>query len=774
MNVVILILSLVFLGTLIWYLATITPRHRLWAASSLIALAVVISAISLFVFDKSKKRAEDWPINIKKGLDLSGGTQFTLQLAGQPSSNALDQAVEVIRKRVDSGGTAEPLIQPAGDNRILVQIPGINEKNKAQYRQQLERVAKLEFRMVHPESDQILARVAAGTGEIPFDHEELIQSDRLKDGTVTQSKILVKKRAAMSGRYVKSAWRSIDEFGRPEVIINFDSQGQDIFGKLTTDNVGQRMAIVLDGAVYSSPGIRQPILTGNCQISGGNMTAAEAEELASVLENPLETPVSIADERGVDPTMGAISIKQGFRAGLIGFILVVVFMLVYYRLAGVISIFALFLNVFLLFGLLAQFGFTLTMPGVAGIVLTFAMAIDANVLIYERIREEMDLGKSLRAAISAGFDKAFSSIMDSNITTLIAAVILFWQGTGAVKGFAIVLSLGVVTSVFTSLVASRLGFDAILAGKKIQALSMMRFMTKTNFNFMKGRNFFLIGSLVVLAASILTVVQKGDKAYGVDFVGGDLLNLSFTQKITDDKVRAVAGSDAVVQYQRNFGDNTEILTIRTAFGGGEKVEEEILKAFPEAGFKRLQLDKVQAVIGKEFKTKAAIALGLGMIGIFIYVMIRFELSFAIGAIVALLHDVFIAIGIFVMLGNELSLVTVGAILTVAGYSINDTIIIFDRIREGLKHDSRTPIEEIFNRSINSTLSRTVITSGTTLMAVLALYFFGGLSIHDFSLILLLGILVGVYSSIYVASPVVLMFGDRARKSVQESAAAAVV
>ncbi|MDZ4789167.1 MAG: protein translocase subunit SecD [Blastochloris sp.] len=775
MNVLILILCLAFLGCFVWYLATITERHRLWAALGLIAIAVAVCSISLFVFDKSKKRPGDWPVNIKQGLDLSGGTQFTLQLAGSPSSAALDQAVGVIRKRIDSGGVSEPIIQPAGDNRILVQVPGINESNKSDYRQKLERVAKLEFRMVHPESESLLAQVANGKAEIPFEYEVLIQNDRQKDGTITQSSLLVKKRAAMSGKYVKSAWRSIDEFGRPEVVIDFDSEGKDIFGKLTTDSVGQRMAIVLDGLVYSSPSIRQPITTGNCQISGGNMTPQEAEELASVLENPLETPVSIVDERGVDPSLGAASVKSGFKAALIGFGLVVIFMIVYYRRAGVISVIALGLNMFILLGLLAQFGFTLTLPGVAALILTIGMAVDANVLIFERIREELDLGKPLRAAIESGFAKAFSSILDANVTTLIATVILFWQGSGAIQGFAVVLTLGVLASLFSALIATRAGFDLTLSKTSTSKLTMMRLLNKTNFDFMRIRFIALTISAVLILGSIAGWMQKGERAYGVDFVGGDLVSLSFTQKIPDDQLRAAIGiSNTIVQYQKDFSTGTEILAIRTPSDQGEKAQEALAQAFPQAEFKRLQLDKVQAVIGGEFKNKAILALGLGMLGIFAYIMTRFEFSFAIGAIVALIHDVVISIGLFIILGQELSLVTVGAILTLAGYSINDTIIIFDRIRETLKHDQNTPLSQVINTAVNATLSRTLLTSGTTLLAVLALYYFGGLAIHDFTLMLLIGIAVGTYSSIFVASPIVLLFGERTRRSVKESVAATVV
>jgi SecD/SecF fusion protein len=775
MNIVILILCLAFLGAFIWYLATVTERHRLWAACTLTLLALGICAISLFVFDKSKKRAGDWPVNIKPGLDLSGGTQFTLQLAGKPSSNALDQAVEVIRKRIDIGGVSEPVIQPTGDNRILVQIPGINESNKGQYRQTLERVAKLEFRMVHPQSEALLADSVTNKTELPFDYEILVQQDRQKDGAIVKSSLLVKKRAAMSGKYVKSAWRSIDEFGRPEVIIDFDSQGKEIFGKLTSENVGQRMAIVLDGAVYSSPGIRQPILTGNCQISGGNMTAQEAEELSSVLENPLETPVSIVDERGVDPTLGAASVRSGFIAAVVGFSLVVLLMLVYYRLAGFFSVVALVLNLFILLGLLAQFGFTLTLPGLAGLILSMGMAVDANVLIYERIREELDLGKPLFAAVNAGFDRAFSSIMDANVTTLIATIILFWQASGAIQGFAVVLTLGVLASLFTALIATRACFDFSLKNANLTKLTMLRMLDKCSLPFIQHRTKALVFSALLLLVSVFAVINKGDKAYGVDFIGGDMLVLSFQEKIQDDQIRrASAVQEVLVQYQRNFSDNTEVLNIRVPFGQGELVEKRLMEAFPQAGFTRLQLDKVQAIIGNEFKQKAIFALVLGIIGIFIYIMIRFETAFAVGAIIAVIHDVVVSIGLFVLMGHELSLVTVGAVLTLAGYSINDTVVVFDRIREGLKHDSRTPLADIMNQSINATLSRTLLTAGTTLLATMALYFFGGSVINDFALILILGIVIGTYSSIFIASPIVLMFGNRARKSLQESASVTVV
>ena len=747
---IILLLSIAFLIFFVWYLVAHTGRARRWLALLLIAAAAAVCALSLF-----SHRDGQWQINIKKGLDLQGGSQFTIQLAGENiRAENLDQAVEVIRKRIDSTGTAEPIIQPLGNNRILVQIPLASEQDKESYRSQLQRVAKLEFRMVNPDSERILA-----AGEpIPYDSEAL-PFIKEKGATGQPGFIIVKKRAAMGGGYVKSAYASTDQMGRPEVVINFNAEGKRRFGELTGANIGQRLAIVLDGEVYSAPVIKTAIDGGVCQISGGSMKRDEAMELASVLENPLETPVSIVDERGVDPTLGDASVKSGFRAAMLSLILVAGFMLIYYRAAGVIAVVSLMVNMFILLGLLAQFGFTLTMPGVAGIILTIGIGIDANVLIFERIREELAQHADLNHAIRAGFNKAFSSILDANVTTIIASIMLFWQGTGAIQGFAITLTLGVLSSLFAALIVSRACFDWIEAGTGLKQLTMMQFFGKTNIPFMRLKWVAAVVSLVLIALSVFAFQMRGDKAYGVDFAGGDLLSLSFARKVSDEQIRGALGNiEALPQFQKDTKDGSEILTIRTPFEKGEIVENILKEKFPEVGFNRIQLDKVSAVIGGEFRVRAAIALGLGMLGIFLYVMMRFETAYAVSAIVAIIHDVIVTLGIYVLLGHELSLVTVGALLTVIGYSNNDTIIVFDRIREHLRHDSRTPLAEVFDRSINAVLGRSLLTSGSTLLAVLAMYFFGGIVIHDFAFMLLLGIVIGTYSSIFIATPTVLLFG----------------
>jgi len=786
MNLIIFAAAFLFLIFFIWYLATTNERTRRLTAGLQMGALAFICVLSLYGAKPTPGKAAArhsqakgiFGTNIKPGLDLEGGSQFTLQLAGKPTTQALDKAVEVIRKRIDSAGTGEILIQPAGENRILVQIPGVDEELKQGYRSKLERVAKLEFRMVHPKSNVVLSDIKAG-GLVPVGYEVLPYRQVDLKGTVTMSDLVVKRRASMSGRYVKAAARGFTQLSQPEVIIYFTSEGKEVFGQTTKNIISEsaldgaegRMAIVLDGEVYSAPGFRdnQPIYGDSCVISGG-FTASEAEELASVLENPLETPVAIVDERGVDPSLGKASVRDGFRAGIIGLVAVILFTLVYYRLSGIFAIIALLFNMLVLFGLLAQFGFTLTMPGIAGIVLTIGMAVDANVLIFERIREELAAGTDMHSAIAQGFGKAFSSIMDANITTLIAAAIMFWQGSGAIQGFAITLCLGIISSVFAAIVVTRNCFDWLFVWKHPKSLRMMSLFSNPHFDFMGVRHLALALSGLAIIGSMVLWGVKGDKVYGIDFLGGDLLTLSFKEKIPDDKLHTVVGMDVGTQYQKNPGTGEEVLILRTAFDGSEAAQAKLTQAFPGAGFERKSLDKVQALIGQEFKEKAALALILGMLGIFVYIMWRFEMAFAVGAIVALLHDVILTLGIFSLIG-EFSLLTVGAVLTIAGYSINDTIVTFDRIREILKKDARTPLLEVMNVAVNATLSRTFLTAGTTLIASAALYIFGGLVIHEFSFILLTGIIIGTYSSVFIASPVVLLFGDSTRKALAKHQAA---
>jgi SecD/SecF fusion protein len=706
---------------------------------------------------------------IRLGLDLQGGTSFLLRLVGEDGEEitptTLDQAIEVIRKRVDQFGVSEPIIASQGRDRILVQIPGLDTKQLAQTKEQLQRVAKLEFALVHPQSEAILAQVDAGQGVLPPGYLVKEYKDTV-EGKEQTFRLLVKQRPDLTGENVASANAFYDVQGYG-VAMNLDSAGAKMFGDLTAAHVGQRLAIMLDGDVQSAPSIRQPIYGGQAVITG-RFTDVEARNLASVLENPLRTPVEIEETRSVSSSLGADSIKSGIGAGLLGLVLTLVFVLLYYRLAGFIACLALGVNLILLFGAMCMFGFVLTLPGIAGIILTIGMAIDANVLIFERLREETAAGKSLPAAVASAYDKAFSAIFDANVTTLITSAILFWQATGPVKGFAITLTLGIVASMFSALLFTRTSFGFMLENFGLKKLRMLNWIPAHSIDFLGRRGLALTLSLVVILGSIGFFAWRGQKNFGVDFTGGDLLVLGTSEPVTLAEVRRVVDGAGVGEttLQSSMEEGRELITVQSRFNTADPIVERLRQEMPQAGWTIEQSDTVGPRVGRELAGRSLFALTLGLIGILIYVTIRFEFSFALGAIVALLHDVIITIGVFSMLGREISLVVVGAILTIAGYSINDTIVVFDRVREGLRSGRRGSVASIMNACINETLGRTILTGGTTLLATAALFFLGGPVLSDFALAIIIGVLVGTYSSIFVASPIVLWWSQRTGKNIK--------
>ncbi|MFL6584432.1 MAG: protein translocase subunit SecF, partial [Chthoniobacterales bacterium] len=495
----------------------------------------------------------------------------------------------------------------------------------------------------------------------------------------------------------------------------------------------------------------------------GRFGEQEARGLSSVLENPLQTPVSIEEERSVSPTLGMDSIRASIIAGLVGLAITLVGVMIYYRFLGVIASVSLLVNIVLLIGALTMFNFVLTLPGIAGIILTVGIAVDANVLIYERLREELALGKSLKIATQAAYDKAFSSILDANVTTLITAVILFWQASGPVKGFAISLTLGILASLFTALIVGRNAVAWFIDTDRVKKVSMLHLISSQHINFL-GKGFLAcMCSLALLIAGGSAFYMRGERNFGVDFRGGDLLTLSSAQAVSVHQVREALRpihlDDAPIQQSQQAGKN--YITIRSGLNTSETVQHQVTQALPQAGFKVEQSERVGALVGGELARSSLRALALGILGILIYVTMRFELSFAVGAIVALLHDVLMTVGVFALFGRELTLTMVGAVLTIAGYSINDTIVVYDRIREGLASGRKGSIEQIMNDSINQTLSRTILTSTVTAIPILCLFLFGGSVLRDFALAILIGVVVGTYSSIFIASPIVLWW-TRAR------------
>jgi SecD/SecF fusion protein len=738
-----------------WYFATDVGLRKRVLATTLVMLLVAFSIATI------------WPPKekIQLGLDIQGGTSFLIRLVGgdkDVNKGMLDQAVEVIRKRVDYFGGGEPIISPVGNDRILVQIPGLSTEKIQEAREQLSRVAKLEFRMVFPDRGEKLQAIDGGKDVIPPEYRiENYKHAKEGDQPPVEERLLVKKKADLGGNHVSHASAGFGNEGW-EVSLSFDSEGTKKFGEITGANVNHRFAIVLDNVIQSAPNIREPIYGGSARISG-SFSETEARGLASVLENPLQTPVSIEEERSVSPTLGLDSIKASILAGLLGLAITMICVLIYYRLPGLVANLALIVNLILLIGALTMFRFVLTLPGIAGIILTIGLSVDASVLIYERLREEMALGKSLKVALETAYEKAFSSIFDANVTTLITAAILFWKASGPVKGFAISLTLGILASLFTALIVGRNALGWLVDAGKVKKISMLHLISSQHINFL-GKGFLAcMCSLAIILAGATSFYIKGEKNFGVDFRGGDLITLSSASVIDVGQVRdglkPLGFADASIQESSQGGKN--YVTIRTPLNTSDKVEKQVIQAMPQADFKVERSERVGALVGGELAKSSLVALSLGILGVLIFVTFRFEFSFAVGAIVALFHDVIITVGVFSLFNRELTLTMVGAVLTIAGYSINDTIVVYDRIREGLASGKRGSIEEIMNSSINQTLSRTILTSTVTLIPILCLLFFGGPVLHDFSLAIIVGVVVGTYSSIFIASPIVLWW-TRAR------------
>ena len=732
---------------------------------------------------------------VKRGIDLAGGTSFLVEMdtnslvelgtnkvaSADSTTAALNQAIEVLRKRVDRFGVAEPVIQPEGNNRIRIQLPGLSESATAEARTNIQKAAFLQFRMVHEDSKNLLEQ-----GIIPPGYELLTKTITLKNGKQQAEKYLVNKRAEMVGG-IQRAIVTRDNIGRPEIAFTLESAAAQKFGQITSGNVGRLLAIVLDGELQTAPRINSAIEAGNGVIEG-DYSEQEAFNLANVLENPLKTPVHIIETSAVDPTLGKDSITSGIKASIYGIIAVAAFMAVYYFLAGLVANVALILNVIILLGVMCSFGTTLTLPGIAGVVLTIGMAVDANVLIFERIREESAKGKSLRGALQAGYDRAFGTIFDSHVTTLISSIILIFMGTGPIKGFGVTLTIGVAASLFTALVVTRLIFDFLIHKDIVKSVPMLHLIPATlKLNFMKlAVPAFIASWLIIVIGLSYGIFVRGHNVFGVEFVGGETVTLSFDQahKVEVDKLREAAtkagAGEVIVGYQRDISTATDNLRITTRLSEkagpqvantSAKVVADLKQQFPAANFNVLSTASVGPTVGQEIQETAIIASLLALFGILVYVAFRYEFSFAVGAVVAIIHDVLMTIGIYFLSGRELNATTVAAILTIIGFSINDTIVIFDRIREDLKMGVRGTFKEVINQALNQTLSRTLITSGTVFIATSSLYIFGGGVINDFAFTFLIGIITGTYSSIYIASALVLWWHKGQRPSLASTAVA---
>jgi len=712
--------------------------------------------------------------SIQLGLDLKGGIAFTLEVdekaLAQQDPDArrakLAKAIDIIDARVNGLGVAEPLIRAVGDNRIEVQLPGVNSRDNPEVVSSLKKPARLDFRLIH-EGTSAMAEPPA---QVPPGYEVMAADEEDKHtGRAYQLFYLVKMIPEMSGENVSQAMATTDQFGGYQVHLSFNDEGARQFGAVTTANVGRQLGIVLDGKLYSAPNINEPITGGSAQISG-RFSAREAQELANVLNNPLDLPLQIKEQYEVGPSLASDAVASGVRATIIGTVAVCAFMCVFYSAGGLVAVFSLAVNIVIILGVMASIGATMTLPGLAGIVLTIGMAVDANILIFERMREELNLGKNLVNSNQGGFEKALTTILDAHLVQLIICGIMIWLGTGPIKGFGFTLLIGVIATLFSVLITGHMVMEMIVEGG-LKKLPMLRLLGDLKgVDWVKYGKPSAIGSVLLVVVSIAYVIYQGDRIYGIDFAGGDQITATYTKKVDASQLRQVAAQAGVTEvgitYTSELGSGREQLKLDTAYGKSDALFDAVVKAFPDAGFVKTGTSQIGATIGSEIKWNAVIAIGVSMLVILVYIAFRFEFGFGIGAMASSLHDILMNIGIFVLFGHQFSAPMVAAILCVAGYSINETVVVFDRIREELKLNPTGHLRDVINTAISKVFARTIMTATTTFLAALALYIFGGGQLHDIAFTFLVGIVTSTFSAIFIAAQVFYWWHKGDRKHVE--------
>ncbi len=914
-----------------------------------IGVVLLAATLGLTPFVNQVARGHSWKNAIRLGIDLAGGTNLVYEVdteaakaAGKNVAASMEQMVGAIRRRINPGGTKEVTVRRVGSTRIEVIVPGEDLAAVEETKRLITRLGSLEFEILANERDHgergIKNRgLIQRARRLPPDQDELIEGNRVVarwrdiapgqklsphgevafrtvkrgDKEVQQVLCIVPpEHERVTGKYLVRAYQTVDSEGRPAVGFQFNQRGAFLFQALTSrnqpskDGFERRLAIVLDGKVHSAPNLESVI--SNSGIIRGNFTQQEIRELINVLNaGALEIPIKPdpVSEFSISPLLGADVQQKGLLAIEIAAVSVFLFMAIYYRFAGIVADLCLLLNLILVMGTMAMIKAAFTLPGLAGIVLTIGMAVDANVLIFERIREERAKGASLRMAIHNGFGRAFTTIVDANVTTLITAVVLYVIGTDQVRGFAVTLFIGIVMSMFTALYFGRLVFDIFEAKRWIKELKMMSIVGGTNIDFVGKQKICISGSLILILVGMVGLVVRGADNLDIDFRGGTMVTFEFVEPQPLEEVRAdlekqfgtgltlerltlaneekmgpgrryrlrVTESDVEVVRRKvaaafpsrelrkvtmQFGEITEIPQVDTSdqtkkitgFEGGHQVtlkfsdeltpaviadqleqrlkkidnkypdpealielegtagsgleakegqvkkySEMLLKVRPEvdvSDLKRVltdlqkemaetplfeEVNKFSKAVGAEMQEAAFLAILFSLVAIIGYIWFRFQrVAFGIAAVVALVHDVLVSLGMIALasflagtpIGDALLLVDfkinlpiIAAFLTIIGYSLNDTIVVFDRIREVRgKNPALTP--EMVNTSVNQTLSRTLLTSLTTLIVVVILYAIGGEGIHGFAFCLVLGVIVGTYSSIYIASPVLLWLMNR--------------
>jgi SecD/SecF fusion protein len=706
---------------------------------------------------------------LQLGLDLKGGVAFTLEVDPNVASSdnrdvrkeKLTKAVEIIGNRINGLGVTEPIIRPVGENRIEVQLPGVSTRDNPEIVNSLKKPARLDFKLVHPTS--------APPQEPPAGYVPMTLNQESRTGSEGYTEELyVKQIPEMTGEGVADSYPTMDEFGRYRIILKFTKQGKVQFAQVTkaiadegqrTGRLG-RLAIVLDGKLYSAPTVREQINSDSAEISG-SFSQREAIDLANV---------QIKEQYEVGPSLAEDAISSGVKASAIGTAAVAAFMITFYATGGIVAVLTLAVNIVIILGVMASIGATMTLPGLAGIVLTIGMAVDANILIFERMREELALGKSLSSANQGGYEKALTTILDAHLVQLIICGIMIWLGTGPIKGFGFTLLIGVLSTLFSVLITAHLLMEVLIDSNFVKKITFRRMLKDLNVDFIKYGKPSAIGSVALVIISFGYVVYQGDRIYGIDFAGGDQVTLKFTQKVDSSRIREVAKAAGIGEvnptYASDLGSGKEQLKLETAYGKSDALFAALQKAYPAAGLEKVGTSQIGATIGKEIKWNAILAVGVSMLVILVYIAFRFEFGFGIGAMASTLHDILMNIGIFVLFGHQFSAPMVAAILCVAGYSINETVVVFDRIREELKLNPSGSLRDIINNAIRKVFARTIMTATTTFLAALALFLFGGGQLHDIAFTFLVGIVTSTFSAIFIAAQVFYWWHKGDRKHVE--------
>ena len=758
---------------------------------------------------------------LKLGLDLQGGVSFTLKVdptgaesgekgAGDKSSvsrsDMVNQALQVMEQRVNQFGVAEPVLRPVGDLSLEIQLPGEDAANNPDVIDSLKKPAKLEFRQVHRTERPAETEREHSLRSLPVDpmlgaasaistYEVLtIRDTDSKTGEVRITRYYVRKAADATGKIIKAASGRSDDGISFYVDMKFTDEGSKKFGDLTAKiaegnarSVGQ-LAIVLDGKLQSAPTVRDAIRGGGATITG-SFSREEAVELANVLNNPLEFPLIIQDVTSVGPSLAKDAQGKSVVASLVAVGLVIFFMVGFYVWGGFIAILGMILNLLMILGAMAYFGATITLPGVAALVLTLGMAVDANILIFERVREEAALGKDRSVALREGYARATWTIIDANLTTLLTALILVFMGSGPIRGFGITLTIGIFTTVFTSLVTCRgLQELALSRGVMTRVFGLPVFRPTLDIPFLKFARVAFIASWLIIGLGLTQLAIKGKEAFGKDFRGGESTLVALAPG-------AAVNTGDIAKLAASIGLEDTTVTVQTPVGGGEptlRIETELTKdkskgefanvaaivgaikaKTPEilkdrsASVDKLMLSKeaIGGSVSSELRSNAVWSVILALLGIGLYVSLRFETGFGVAAMVATLHDVLLTIALFVAFGGQFNATLIAAILLIIGYSINDTIVVFDRIREELQANPGRELRDVIHFAINRTLSRTTLTAATVFLCAVALWAFGAGDVRLYGEIFIYGVLTGTFSSIFIASPVFYWWHKGDRKGV---------